>query len=128
VVGVCAFSGSLRGLKLVPAKGVASSHPPAGNADRWAVPTSICEYLPKIVLSLPRCILKLLTGGKYQLNTSADKLISIRLPKKWSLILSYVSQETICQNFRTPPYKIVKSNPNANYLGVLGCIYSVFKS
>jgi hypothetical protein len=32
--GVCAFSSSLRGLELVPANGVLSSHPPAGNASR----------------------------------------------------------------------------------------------
>jgi len=34
-VGVSAFSGSLRGLRLVASNGVVSSHPPAGNANRW---------------------------------------------------------------------------------------------
>ena len=36
LVGVCAFSSSLRGLKWVLANGVISSRPPAGNASRWA--------------------------------------------------------------------------------------------
>ena len=39
VVGVCAFSGSLCGSKLVPSKCVLSSCPPAGNASRWALRT-----------------------------------------------------------------------------------------
>jgi hypothetical protein len=36
LMGVCAFSSRLRGLKLVPVKHVLSSRPPAGNASRWA--------------------------------------------------------------------------------------------
>jgi hypothetical protein len=36
LVGVCAFSGTFRGLELVPLKGVISPRPPAGNANRWA--------------------------------------------------------------------------------------------
>jgi len=35
-VGVCAFSGTLCSLKLIPLKWRFLSHPPAGNASRWA--------------------------------------------------------------------------------------------
>jgi hypothetical protein len=42
-VGVAAFSGSLRGLKLVPANSVLSSRPPAGNASRWVAHTKMTK-------------------------------------------------------------------------------------